>query len=823
MCGLQIKWRYKSKTYILVRDILASILKVLKTTNFTGKILCLPVALFIFSLNAFSQEDTSYINRLFETYNNKNYQEKVFLHTDKTVYASGEILWLKCYITDAATNKLSLLSGICYVEILSEDKKPLLQAKIDIGSGLGNGSFKIPSSIRTGNYIIRAYTNWMKNFDPSFYYEQIVTIINPNKKALLTKSDSASYSVNFFAEGGNLVSGLNNTVAFKLTDAYGKGLQGNGIIVNARNENVASFTTGHFGMGTFSFTPVKGEKYSAIIKVNNKTITSDLPKIYDEGWVMHVKDEGQTLLVTVASNINNEHRAFLFTQTKNLVKVAKIQTLNNGSANFIINKNDIGDGISQLTVLNENKQPVCERLYFKKPRQNLQISISNINKDYQPRNKVSFTISTNDTNNQIMDADISASVYLIDSLQPEQEINILNYLWLTSELKGPIESPQYYFENTGDDVDKAIDNLMLVNGWRRFKWEDVLKNTKPSFTFLPEIEGHNITGKLSPKTGGLPVNDIDTYLSVPGKYFKFSNSTSSAIGTIKFNVEKFYGSHEIIVQPGLKDSNYNISIDNPFSDKYNESRIAPLILNPLLSDNILLRTIGAQVQNNFHAGQTENFILPSPFDTTAFYGKPEVLYFLDNYTRFPTMEEVMREYVKEVRVKKRGNNFLFNILNLETKSFLNDDPLVLIDGVPVFNINKLMEIDPLKIRKAEIVTSKFFHGLQQYKGIVSYSTYDNDLNGYQLDPNSLVIEYDGLQLEREFYSPQYNTSAEQLSHVPDQRNVLYWSPDIKTVNGKQEISFYTSDIPGKYIVCIQGISTSGFAGFTISDFTISHK
>jgi hypothetical protein len=765
---------------------------------------------------AFSQD----IQQNFESYNNRNFQEKVFLHTDKTVYSAGEILWFKAYITDANSNSLSSLSSICYIEVLNDDKKPLLQGKIDIDSGIGNGSFKIPSSIRTGNYIIRAYTNWMKNFDPSFYYEQTVTIINPNKKALLTKSDTTFYSAKFFPEGGNLVYGLNTTVAFKLIDAYGKGLQGNGIIVNGKNENIVSFTTEHFGMGAFSFNPLKGEKYSAIIKVNNKTITSDLPKIYDEGWAMHVKDEGKTLLVTVACNINNEHSAFLFAQTKNSVKFAKMQTLNNGITNFIVNKNDIEDGISQLTVFNENKQPVCERLYFKRPTQNLQITLNNIKKDYQPRNKVSFTISTNNIDNKIMDADMSASVYLIDSLQPAQEINMLNYLWLTSELKGPIESPQYYFENSGVEVDKAIDNLMLTHGWRRFKWEDVLKNAVPSFTFLPEYEGHIITGKLLPKIEGLAVNGINASLSVPGKNFKFSNSTSSASGYIKFNVEKFYGSHEIIAQINLADSNYSLFIDNPFSAQYGESVIKPFNLKPKLSDEILVRSIGAQTQNSYQPEKKENFFLPALFDTTGSFGKPSKTYYLDNYTRFPTMEEVMREYVKEVHLKSRQKKFHYEIFNQPALSYL-DDPLVLIDGVPVFDINKIIDVDPLKIKKIDVSTTRFFLGEQPYNGIVSYSTYNNDLDGYQLDPNSVVVEYEGLQLEREFYSPQYETAKQISGRIPDYRNVLYWSPNLKTINGKQDISFYTSDIPGKYIVFVQGISNSGLAGFATTTIAVA--
>ncbi len=126
------------------------------------------------------------------------------------------------------------------------------------------------------------------------------------------------------------------------------------------------------------------------------------------------------------------------------------------------------------------------------------------------------------------------------------------------------------------------------------------------------------------------------------------------------------------------------------------------------------------------------------------------------------MEEVMREYVTEVHVRNRQNTFHYEVYNELQKLYFNDDPLVLIDGVPVFNINKIMEIDPLKIKKIDIITTRFFLGAREYEGIVSYSTYDGDLQGYDLSPGSLVVEYDGLQLEREFYSPQYETS-EQFS------------------------------------------------------------
>ncbi len=771
--------------------------------------------------NAFSQESISTIQHQFEAYTNNNYQEKVFLHTDKTVYTTGEVLWFKAYVTNAASNSFSLLSKICYVEIISDEKKQLMQGKISIDSGRGNGSFLLPSSTRSGNYVIRAYTNWMKNFDPQFYFEENISIINPNKKPEFKKeSNNDSIYAAFFPEGGNLVSGLNNNVAFKITDKYGKGVQAKGFIVSGK-DTVTSFKTERFGMGTFSFNPLKGNMYQAIIKLNNTIIKKELPEIYTNGWTLHVADDGNKLSIKIACNMEAEHAVFLFVQTRGSIKSAKMLYLTNGNVTSAINKSAFGDGISQITVFNEKKQPVCERLYFKKPANVLQIKLDGIEKEYKTRSKVSINVATNNTNSEeVAASDLSVAVYLADSLQPEQKTNIASYLWLNSDLKGYVESPDYYF-SSDPEAEKAIDNLMLTQGWRRFKWENVLTNSTPSFTFLPEYEGHIITGKLSSKIADLEDTGRIVYLSVPGKSFKFSNSSSSASGQVRFNVEKFYGGNEIIVQTNKADSNYRIFIDNPFSDKYNEPYIEPFHLTPGLSNAILLRTIGAQAQNIYQPDKEDNFTLPSSYDTTAFYGIPYKTYYLDNYTRFPTMEEVMREYVKEVRVRKRGKTFYYEVFNEPGVSYFNNNPLTLIDGIPVFDLNKIIDIDPLKIKRIDITATTFFKGNQQYNGIVSYFTYNGDLSGYQLDPNSVVAEYEGLQYEREFYSPQYETPQQQLSRLPDFRNVLYWSPILKTKKGKNNISFYTSDIPGKYIVVVQGISDEGIAGCASFNFTVS--
>ncbi|WP_432328984.1 hypothetical protein ACRQ5D_11310 [Mucilaginibacter sp. P25] len=172
------------------------------------------------------------------------------------------------------------------------------------------------------------------------------------------------------------------------------------------------------------------------------------------------------------------------------------------------------------------------------------------------------------------------------------------------------------------------------------------------------------------------------------------------------------------------------------------------------------------------------------------------------------MEEVLREYVKEVWVNRSQKRYHIKVLN--GNGFLDGDPLVMLDDVPVFNIDKVMGIDPLKVRKLEDVPYRYYWGPSVYEGILSFTTYKGDLGGVEIDPKAVVLDYEGLQLQREFYSPVYDTEQSVKNRLPDFRNLLYWGPDINTsAAGKNQLSFYTSDQTGKYIGIVQGVTLQG--------------
>jgi hypothetical protein len=749
--------------------------------------------------------------------------EKIFVHTDKSIYLAGELVWFKLYYTDGYQNNPLNFSKISYVEIFSAAQQPVLQAKIMLNSGTGSGSFLIPPSLNSGNYLLRAYTNWMKNFPAEQYFEKQLTIINSQKRPDWRPETAAAYDFQLFPEGGNLVAGLSSNVGFRVT-ARGRGLHCTGAVVNQRNDTVAVFTSSRLGIGRFTFMPQPGDKYTASVSLNDTTIARDLPTIYNDGYVMNLaaSENNQLKIIVHSRNKSSRSPVYLLVHRKQSVTIALMQILESEKAVFLVEKKDLPDGISNFLLLDAAGQPLCERLYFKRPQKKLLFEVIPDRQQYSTQEKVMIQLNSYGDSSRPLIADLSVSVFLVDSLQRFEEGDIFSHLWLSSELKGGIESPAEYFVNDGAEAEQAIDNLMLTHGWRRFDWNATVTNSQPSFRFLPEYEGHIVNGKLVNKRTGVPKSDVAAFLSIPGERFQYSNSTSGKEGDVRFIVRDFFGTEDLIVQTNLKmDTGYRIDISSPFSEEKPSRTLLPFDLSETLRNDLVIRSIGVQAQNRYLSDSMQQFYIPKISDTTSFFGKPDKEYMLDDYTRFVTMEEVMREFVTEVRLKKRQQSFQFEVLNHPYNTFFENDPLVLLDGVPVFDFDKIVSFDPLKIKKIDIVSQRYYHGRMVNYGIVSYKTYEGDLAGFQLDPASLVVEYEGLQLKRRFYSPLYENTDGDRYRLPDFRNVLYWSPDIITdEKGKAQFSFYTSELPGTYAVVLCGVTADGHSGSSVTTFSV---
>jgi hypothetical protein len=789
--------------------------------------------LFSNSFYGFGQGDAMVksIKERFDLYSKNALQEKIYLHLDRSLYLIGETVWFKAYYLDGSRHRPLDMSKVAYMEVLDRENNAVVQTKFSLQKGKGNGSVIIPASIASGNYKVRCYTNWMKNFSADAYFETNISVVNPFVKfdPDPDKEKEDTYDVQFFPEGGYLVKGIESKVAFRATNANGKGISFKGFVINDRNDTIVRFQPAWYGIGNFLFKPQDSEKYRAVITDSKgKRYDYQLPEIRQQGYVMHVTDAADgriKIMVTGRLNEESEPPVYLLAHTRQAGTIVEKGTFKDGKTDFYINRAQLGDGISHIAVLNEKLKPVCERLYFKRPEKQLQIEASVSKPEFSVREKVTMNLVAAAGNDLSDLSNLSVSVYLSDSIKALETTNMASYFLLTSDLHGTVEDPEYYFQHADKETDQALDNVMISHGWRRFKWDQVFSSRIPAYEHLPEFDGHFVFGKVLNTRDNAPASGIDTYFSALDFPARLFVSQSDRSGNIMFELKNFTGAKEVILQTNtLKDSIYKFEVLSPFSKQFSLGAVPSFSFDRTLGNQLLTRSINMQTVNSF---MPRKFKAHKPVlnDSLAFFGIPDEKYFLDDFTRFPTMEEVLREYVRGVMVRKRGNSFHFRMIDkLIPNTFYSSDPLVLLDGIPVFNINKIMAIDALKIKKVELMSSWYFLGSNNFTGIVSFSTYKNDLAGFEPDPRVLVMPYEGVQAQREFYAPKYDSQTEVASRLPDFRNLLHWAPDITTdQTGKAQIQFFTSDQTGTYKVVVQGITGSGVAGSKVFSFDVGKR
>ncbi len=426
----------------------------------------------------------------------KNYpQEKVYVHTDKDQYIAGQSLWFSIYAISYGTP--SDISKIVYIQLISSNGNVAAQAKLQMEKGKAAGSLILPDSLRSDVYELRCFTAWMLNFDELFIFHKSIIIQNPAQRAkqVITKVTNVNhYHIDFLPEGGDLVDGILCNTAFKAIDMNGLPVEVTGEVVDEQKNQVATLETVHDGMGIFSFIPHIPHEYSGRVRFNNgQTIDMPLPSIKPFGVVLKVIEQNDSEV-----NIAIFHRDEYANQYQDLVLAVHESSgkfavyplqIEKGKNIFSINKKQFSNGILRLSLFSENEVPLAERVLFLDKKDRLNIGLSKDSLSFKSRSNNQFTIQIkntdgeNDTTNfsvAVTDADIVP----MDSLSD----NIYSSILLSSELNGYIHDPSYYFQKTDDKVKRALDLVMLTNGWRHFKWEDALNEKTIDLKYTVEKE-----------------------------------------------------------------------------------------------------------------------------------------------------------------------------------------------------------------------------------------------------------------------------------------------------------------------------------------------
>jgi hypothetical protein len=802
---------------------------------------------------AFSFSDTSglkilILNRLNE-YVTEKYPEKIYIQTDKPYYTAGEDIWLSAYLVNGVTHVLSGKSSIIYVELINEKNEVISERKLFAETVSTQGDFKLPPDLPEGTYLLRAYTNYMRNQPRDYFFKKEIPVFALNSSPLESDgqenheiTENAELpNIGFYPEGGYLVDGMNNKVAVKIKNAELSATPVVGIIEDNEGNKVTDFKTLEFGLGFFYLKPEKGKKYQAVISSGNENIVYPLPIPLVEGYVMNTSINDKELVINVATNKEEGLKnVLIIAQQRGLAAFDYTQEKGTNSMLLKIPKDDLVEGVLDIVLFNGTKKPVAERLAYIDKKENISVSVKKTNGTTTGlRDRVNLEIKVNDSLGKLIPSTLSLSITDAELIKSDKNAeNIKTYLLLNSDLRGKIKSPNYFFRK-GDAIKKReqLDLIMLTHGWRRFTWQQFLQKS-PRQEFKPE-DGIYISGNTINAKSPFQNKYSETKLTLRKKGFYQETDNTNNIGHFSYGPFVFYDTINVLLQAGsgLKSEKPNYSDTN--------IKLKPSIQRPSIIPDKFINPFNQKLDianKEIYRKKMRSNV----FRDFKFNGNREVLDEVKLSGKIKTKEEIA-EIKREKRTRmfapshrivvdemgQHGSgNFLELIGNVSGirvgRKYDPNDPgtsqdiLVTLRGLePAYYVDDI-EVDlayAKSIHQADIDFIDILntgHASAAYglkaQGIIAIYTkqgYRDSSNISDKKPGSINFKLEGFYTAREFYAPDYSLVDRNRSR-PDNRTTLYWNPKIISrgyVN--PNVTFYTSDDSGRFQIEIEGITDTG--------------
>ena len=753
-------------------------------------------------------------------------QEKLYLHFDKDYYNPGETIWFKAYLF--AGNVPSQISTTIYAELIDENGKVIERKTAPVVMSSASAAFDLSEKLTSSTLYIRAYTDWMLNFDTSFLYQKAIPIVQPKKSAKTVPAPRSF--LQFFPESGELVAGIPSRVAFKATDLHGLPYKVKGNVVGANGKTIAEFSSVHDGMGFFLLVPEAGENYKAVWKdASGKTQNTQLPKVATNGIVLQVQQDTGNIRYAITRSGPDQLPGTTVTivaqMQQQMVYMARANLSEKKSISSSIPLSGLPAGIVQITVITSDNKPIAERLIYVNKQDYYFITDLNLplkGLDKRKRNVVQIdvpdTIKTN-LSVSITDADVN----------PRQEggEDIFSNVLLTSDIKGYVHNPGYYFASEADSVARHLDLVMMTNGWRRFKWEDVLAGNWPKIKRLPE-QYLTVNGKINGLTRAqLVQQDISGILEIDKKQ-QFISIPVDLQGNFKVADLLFYDTAKLYYQL------------NKDKDKVLTSRASFDIKNNLLKTAV-----------PFDRDSTVFFRLSLPGEKSLLQNKELTTRFLEAIAarrKVQTLEKVT--ITAKVKSKKElmddqytsglfrggdGYTFIteddplagsaFSVLTyLQGKvaglqitgagaqmsmSWRGGSPTVFMDEMQT-DISQVQSIPMSDVAMIKVFRPPFIGGSGGGAGgaIAVYTKKGASLNK---DVKGLdFVRIPGYSVAKEFYSPDYSQYDEAQTQG-DFRSTLYWNPFVLTDKDTRRVvfTFYNNDISRRFRIVVEGCDVYG--------------
>jgi len=784
--------------------------------------------------------------------------EKVYLHLDRPVYGTGETIWFNAYLVDAMRHRPDSLSRIVYVELLSPQRRLVARRILRVEDvGLAHGDIELDDSLRAGTYVLRAYTNWMRNQGPAFFYQRqlqvwpaapgqadakgtgTATASKPANTA--QKTAPAKVDVQFFPEGGTLVAGLPSTVAFKAQAATGRGVAIGGQLLDAQNKPVgAAFKSQHLGMGHFSFTPAAGQQYHARVTLpGGGTVDYPLPAPQASGYALHVADGGETFDVEARyMGATPPGPALLLTEVRGyVVGLAPRPLTSDGKpVTWKVAKSKFPNGIVHFTLFDAQSRPQAERLAFvQNGPAALKITLTADKAAYAPHERVLMKAQVTDASGQPVTTRFSVAVAEQGAATLDANAEtIASNLLLTSDLAGYVEEPGYYFKNQSPEITQALDDLLLTQGWRRFIWKDLLAGPVPAPQYRAEQElairgqvtgmGHNpIANSQLTFVQTKPIRQFLTATTDAQGHFSFVGFDGKDTTVVTLQARRVNGGANVTVRPDLGAPTQGglplpglpgVAAAPPAVADYvrrsRQQRVTERQNMP--ADDIR----NVQLADVAVTGQRSASVIPSDDPRRMIPGVVggTVL----DFTKMPEAQSgipifsILQGRVAGLTISGSPPNQSIQIRNQGT-------PLIILDGVrtDADMINSLTSVDVEAVEVYKGTEAAIFGG---NGGAIAIFTkrgnknYKGPLPGGPRENTSLaIIKLPGYYQAREFYRPRYGAPVLNAPESDPRRLTIYWNPSLQTDSkGVAEFTFFTADGSGNFQATAEGLTLTGEPG-----------
>lgn len=667
----------------------------------------------------------------------------------------------------------------------------------------------------------------------------IITKIKVQDKVTLTtvvpvKALSAKVDVQFFPESGNLINSLPSKVAFKAVGDDGLGKVISGVVTDNDNQEVADIKTQHLGMGQFILVPEAGKTYKAKLTYEDGSQgTVALPKALDQGYVVTLNanlpndPDHIALRITASPTLAGSDISLVAQSGGNICFAAK-NKIANGMISSKIAKDRFPTGIVQFTLFNATGEALNERLIFVNRADGLKIDLTSPQQAYAQREKVKLQVTANGPDDKPALTSMSAAV--IDEtkvpVDESDETTILSSMLLSSDIKGYIEKPNYYFAHTDKQAQDDLDLLMLTQGYRRFEWKQMMNTafTPPPPIYQPEptlqVSGRVHTSNNKPVVGGKV-----TLFTTAGGVFILDTLTD-ADGRFAFKNLDFKDSIRFVVQARTAKDKKFVDID---LDNIGRQQVTPNVNAPDIDVNInntmlpYLQNSKLYYQQQMKNGVGNHNIMLKEVVITE---KKKPLENSSNLNGPGNADQVIKSDVFEnmgcpdITTCLQGR--LVGVIFRGGIPFSTRSPgrpmQVIVDGIYV-DSDYLSMMNALDIGSIEVLRSAgntAIYGSRGGSGVIIINTKrgnevsDNQIQRYT--PGLIRYLPKGYYKARTFYSPQYDDPKTNAA-IADLRSTIYWNPTVVTdKDGKAEIEYFNAGSKGTYRVVIEGIDGDGHIG-----------